>query len=269
MKNLSVLTFFTACTARIFLPLDHLHPTELKAGTYKNGNLIDIIINDIEPPATERYGIPVPINTFDLKNYGCWCQGTNWPHGKGQVVDDFDRICLNQYKGYECIRMDSSDRNEACDPENADYTWDLTVENNNFIIECSDDNLGNFCKTETCKVDLRSIFAWWEKTSNFYFPSMQDYGHVGSGHGSFDPEIECSVGGTVRRDKICCGDYPYRSWYLKTNDVDFTNNRECCKYDDITIQDLWNDDSMRVGTFYHSDIERCCPHGVVTLTGQC
>ena len=66
------------------------------------------------------------------------------------------------------------------------------------------------------------------------------------------------------RTKTCCGDYPYRGWFVGSED-------ECCEFQrgNKNEQNLWNDFSMRIGKYFDPDSQICCDNGVKGIFELC
>jgi len=207
-----------------------------------------------------KFGMQTDYANFNLESYGCWCRGGSWNHGKGQPVDVFDGLCRQQHHNYDCLAMEDS----TCDPTGILYNFKLYLVGNRVKVECSNDPVTESCKARTCMIDVQIISQYVTELNQFKFPSMFDFGHQ-----FFDPEVECPRGTPSDREKVCCGSYPFREWFLKNGDIDF-KNRECCEYDDAEVANNWGAGTKR-GRYYDSSIETCCSDGtgVSVIGGRC
>lgn len=239
----------------------------LQTGTV-SGSIMDLL-NRIKPVQTNRISLPA-VTTFDLTNYGCYCTGSNWHFGRDSPKDQYDKICMNQNKAYHCLVQDAENNADFCDPVTEEYEFEveLNASTQNLIVTCGEENLTTFCKRNKCLVDLKSVYDAFTLQQNFIYPDIEFLGHIGSfdGRGSFEPETMCmhtgSVDGGYSYQKTCCGDYPLRSWFL-SNEQNYAH-RECCEYNDLNMQLLWNDANLKAGKVYHTDFQSCCTFGVKT-----
>merc|ERR1712048_315485 len=65
--------------------------------------------------------------------------------------------------------------------------------------------------------------------------------------------------------KVCCGDYPFRFWFLSMSDG--TSDRECCEYEDVNLVQSYGF-SFNVGAMFHDLRQECCIDGVGSI-GSC
>lgn len=209
---------------------------------------------------TDRFGLQTTYSSFNLANYGCWCRGGAWVHGKGQAVDIFDELCRQQHHNYDCLALEDS----TCDPNTVLYSYDIFMVGTDVMVECSNDPVTESCQAKTCMIDLQVISKYVKELNQYSFPDVRQFGH-----GVFDPEVECPRGTPSDREKVCCGSFPFREWYLKNGDVDF-RNRECCEYDDAQVAADWGAGTQK-GRYYDSSIETCCSDGsgVSVIGGRC
>jgi len=225
------------------------HPTRLT----NNMDYIENIKGD-------KFGMSTTYANFNLQSYGCWCRGPKWDYGKGRAIDVFDELCRQQHHNYDCLLIED----QTCDVYGVDYSVDIFMLDREVYVECTDDINTDPCKAKTCMIDLQIVSQYVKQIENMIFPFMSDFGH----DFGFEPEDNCPRGDNSGRDKICCGSFPYREWFLKNNDIDF-RNRECCEYDDMDVQALWGDSNMKKGRYYDSSIEVCCSDGVAVIGGRC
>lgn len=241
----------------------------LQTGTV-SGSIMDLL-NRIQPMQTNRISLPA-VTPFDLKNYGCYCTGTNWNFGRASPKDQYDKICMNQNKAYHCLVQDAENNADFCDPVTEEYEFEVAFDASalTLSVTCQEENLTTFCKRNKCLIDLRSIYDAFTLQQNFIYPDIDFLGHIGeyNGRGTFEPETTCVQSGSIGSSelhsyqKTCCGDYPLRSWFL-SNEQNYAH-RECCEYNDLNMQLLWNDSNLKAGKFYHTDFQSCCTFGVKT-----
>jgi len=282
--------------------------TELKI----EGNLIDWLrdngVQENDPNAlnsetgpSSRFGLTLTLPF--LTKYGCWCyRGSDYPAGKGYPRDDFDAACKRMHMGYDCIVSDSftdepncqqdAEGNyvDCCQPESTSYTWYVVPNFNSpgdYMLECGDDiTQGDWCKANTCSVDLRFMTEYWALTAYGAAPDFESYGHPDGPTGrnsTFDTSVCPFVddmhigagnggGGTVTTPapmqwdtKQCCGDFPYRFWFYTMDDGSV--DRECCLYEDLSLTEEYNY-SFNSGAMYHTLRQECCEDGVGSI-GSC
>jgi len=207
-----------------------------------------------------KFGMLSLYANYNLESYGCWCRSADWTHGKGQPVDVFDELCRQQHHNYDCLAMED----QHCDPTTVQYSFDLYFRDGNVLVECSNDLVNESCQAKTCMIDIQIVSQYVEQLHQFVYPAVFDFGHV-----FFDPEVECPRGTPSDREKVCCGTYPFREWFLKNGDVDF-RDRECCEYDDSDSISNWGPGTKK-GRYYDSSIEICCANGsgVNVIGGRC
>lgn len=178
-----------------------------------------------------RFGLKVQVPV--INNYGCWCYGGEfWPGardltGFGPHMDQYDDACKAHHQGFDCITMDANAEGESCIPNEQDYLLKVTPQaNGDYLLECADEIENHWCKRRTCMVDLRFLARHWKLEADDVIPDYATYGHAGFHNdvGDFDTAT-CELpkpphvpgNGGHRAVKVCCGDYPYRVWYDKTN----------------------------------------------------
>lgn len=175
----------------------------------------------------------------------------------------------------------------CCVPQETTYSWNVIPNQStpgDYSLECTNDVSSDWCKLQTCMVDLRFISEYWELTNNGLAPDFTNYAHPdhSSNPGSFDvqdcphdPQGGLSGAGHVQPQgntvsifdtKVCCGDYPYRFWYLTTSDG--TDDRDCCEYEDIAIQSGYGNYPFLVGAMFHDSTQECCDDGPKVI-GSC
>jgi len=231
-------------------------------GVVKFDTLYGRLATNLKKINFSRFGKKVEYKEFDLTNYGCWCRGDNWLHGKGQPVDEFDEICRLQHHNYDCLLMEDP----TCDVVDGLYWYNIYVDNGVIVVDCDDSN--DACATNLCMIDVEVVSRYVSLSNAMFFPTFHDFGHFESGHGPFLPEFECPRGENHIRQKECCGSFPYREWYLTSDDEEF-KNRECCEYNNLDVQADWEDLSIKVGRYYDTSIEVCCDDGVAVIGGRC
>lgn len=224
-----------------------------------------------------RFGLQFQIPV--INNYGCWCYGGQyWPgardwSGYGPFMDQYDDACKGHHQGFDCITMDADAEGETCIPNETTYQLDVSPQaNGDYIIECADSIEDHWCKRRTCMVDLRFLARHWKLEADGVEPDYANYGHAGfhNDAGNFDTDVcllprPTGPGGHVRKIvKVCCGDYPYRVWY------DRSNNRgiRCCEHNDPSV-DADYGFSIKVGSLYNNMAATCCPYGVINDGNVC
>lgn len=250
-------------------------------------NGVSEITNSTEPNGMLRNGgltLSLPL----LTKYGCWCvRGDDYPGGKGIPRDSFDQACKMHHMAFDCIIDDAKDFDPncledangdysgCCNPTSTEYSWDIVPNLSipgDYTIQCTDEVSSDWCQSSTCMVDLKFISDYWELTSNGLAPDFTSYAHPDhSGNPSTFDTADCPStggggGGTqsggeyVDFDtRVCCGDYPYRFWYLTTSDG--SDDRSCCEYVDIGLQSEYGNYAFFVGAMYHENTQACCDDG--------
>lgn len=225
----------------------------------------------------KRFGLQFQIPV--INNYGCWCYGGQyWPGardwtGFGPFMDLYDDACKAHHQGFDCITMDANAEGESCIPNETTYSLLVTPQaNGNYVIECDDSIEFDWCKRRTCMVDLRFLARHWKLESDGVEPDYAQYGHAGfhDNAGNFDTDVcilprPTGPGGHVRNVvKVCCGDYPYRVWY------DRSNNRgiRCCEHNDPSV-DADYGFTIKIGTLFNNMAATCCPYGVINDGNVC
>lgn len=269
---LKLILYVAAVTAELSIPVDILkdHPsTGDQNGTiaeYVNENMVDM---------NRGYGAEINnVVLFDLNNYGCWCEGANLARGHGNYQDDFDKICYNKYRGFECLKMDAEGRGESCNPRTQSYEFDASIVMKDgvpkeVVITCKDTNTVSFCSKNTCLIELRAMIDNFKLQAEHYYPEVEAFGHIGyfDQRGSFEPTLgNCRPDGqgTNSNTLECCGDYPFRNWFYHDTQI----VKECCRYENDAIQVKWNDNNLKVGKAYNPVFEVCCDSGVKS-PGSC
>jgi hypothetical protein len=201
--------------------------------------------------------------------------------------------------GYDCIVADSftdepncqqdAEGNyvDCCQPESTSYTWYVVPNINSpgdYMLECGDDiTQGDWCKANTCLVDLRFMTDYWALTAYGDAPDFESFGHPDGPAGrnsTFDTSVcpfvdDMHIGGgngggttpsPMQWDtKQCCGDFPYRFWFYTMDDGSV--DRECCLYEDLSLTEEYNY-SFNSGAMYHTLRQECCEDGVGSI-GSC
>jgi len=225
------------------------------------GRLDKYLVNNTLPTFA-RSGLASEYVLFALDNYGCWCRSDTYTEGKGTPVDVFDAICKNKFKSYDCIDHHDFD---GCDARNEPYFFNIWKEDNTLYVQC-DSTKNSECQSAICKTDIQTMYEYFPLVNEFIFPQGRFYNHQSIG-GPFDPSSSCTVAGTRKREdrtKTCCGDYPYRGWFVGSEN-------ECCEFQRTNKkeQELWNDFSMRIGKYYDRDSQICCDNGVKGIFELC
>jgi len=153
-----------------------------------------------------------------FKGYGCWCSAsTYFAFGKGQPVDELDKICKNVVENYRCIKHDTANENGDCPRNFHDYNVPLSLylSQDQLMDRCADiqdEDLSDerkICAKRRCLVDSTVFHFMLNNFSptGFQFDTGMIWKEFG---GSFDPAVECLNAGNYEEDKSCCGEYPKR-----------------------------------------------------------
>jgi len=236
--------------------------SQLEVGVVQMGQVYGRLATNLKKVSFSRFSKRVEYKDFNLKDYGCWCRGDHWQHGKGLPVDEFDEICRLQHKNYDCLQ----EEDPTCNVVDGLYHYNVYFDNGLVVVDCAAEN--DSCEMKLCKIDVEVVSRYVNLNNNMQFPDYTLNGHFGSGRGPFLPDFECPRGENHSRVKECCGTYPYRQWFLTSDEGEFAN-RKCCEFDDEEIQTDWNDTEIKVGRPYDSSIERCCADGVAVIGGHC
>lgn len=179
-----------------------------------------------------------------LNGYGCWCYfEDDHGQGRGQPVDDVDKMCKTLHDGYTCLMMDTDNLDEPCIPWDTDYTSAIGVSLSGMSMEaiqmqCRIKNDNDTCKSSVCMVE-----GWFIQS---YFLFSVNGGALDAAHGhenGFNPKDDCPIRQGEASEKACCGDYPARFPY-KIQD----GTRGCCQ-----------------GRTFNSEIYQCCDNGKVKM----
>lgn len=313
MKHLTTLPFISSSLISSIFSVRLPFPVEIPDGEFElkvEGNLIDWLrsngVKEHDPNITTadgptgRFGLHLELPF--LTRYGCWCyRGTHYPGGRGYPRDDFDQACKDHHMGYDCIVADShteesschqdSDGNwvDCCQPEITDYTWFVVPNMNSpgdYTLECGDDLEDDWCRANTCMVDLRFMTEYWGLTAQGVAPDFASFNHHNheTNPSTFDTGV-CPYpidyvlhgnqggggGGNGHRElpewdeKVCCGDYPFRFWFLTMSDG--SSDRECCEYEDVSLVNEYGF-NFNVGAMFHNLRQQCCIDGVGSI-GSC
>jgi len=276
MKFLALTFFVSASAVSLKLPADQFH--DIKNGTHYTTfeDFLEEHMNpEVFPGDMRGYGATIDIPMlFNLKNYGCWCQGDQLTKGHGTFQDDFDEICYHKYRGLECLYMDSVDQGDPCDVENVQYGFETHLIVNDgapaeIEFSCKDENQATFCSRNKCLIELRAMLEYQQFTQHHYYPNIEVFGHVGffQNRGTFEPsKFNCEIGGPgfEKIEQECCGDYPFRNYFYHDN----VHSKDCCEYEVSSIQQEWNDQTLLVGKAFNTALDVCCGTGVFSA-GSC
>lgn len=184
----------------------------------------------------------------------------------------FDCIMEDSFReDPNCLMDANGDYTGCCKPQETEYSWDIVpnlLTPGDYSIECTDEVSSDWCQSSTCIVDLKFISDYWELTSNSQAPDFTSYAHPdhSTNPGTFDTADCPATGGgggrTLGTDfntRVCCGDYPYRFWFLTTEDG--SDDRSCCEYVDIGLQSEYGNYAFFVGAMYHENTQACCDDG--------
>lgn len=231
----------------------------------------------IEKSIKPRFGLKVRVPV--INNYGCWCYGGEfWPgardlSGYGPAMDEYDEACKAHHQGFDCISLDAKAENESCQPNTTTYSLKVTPEaNGDYTLECSDHIEHQWCERRTCMVDLRFLARHWKLEDDEVIPDYASFGHSGfhDNAGDFDtsvcilPKPTPSGNGGKNAVKVCCGDYPYRVWYDRSN----MRGLKCCQYEEPSVNEAYGF-NIRIGKLYNGLVHTCCDYGVITDGNVC
>lgn len=193
---------------------------------------------------------------------------------------------------------------DCCNPVDTDYLWFIKPAvglPGSYTFECAEDVQQDWCRARVCQIDLRFVATFFELITFGIYPDRVNLGHIGVDNGEFDPttcpdaalsfdytdfvtvdtpssQDGAGVGGgtvatttqetqsttAVTSERVCCGDYPFRSWFNKFSNDD----RACCEYEDALITAKYRY-QLNVGQMYHSNLAICCADGVVSGSTVC
>ena len=198
-----------------------------------------------------------------IDGYGCWCFLLKEPgHGKGDPVDELDKLCKILQDGYECVLIDSEEFDDEeeeemfCDPWMVEYekpvlanygndltntTW--TIEQ--IISSCQEINKTKTkCSIRTCIIEnyflnhLKDLYLMIETYGTLQLNDIykHEFGfdtdlhctdkfelQLTSLEMAFNVESETFVD-SPQVERKCCGSYPKREPYLSFQG----SENECC-----------------------------------------
>ena len=89
-----------------------------------------------------------------ISQYGCWCDFENgMKHGSGKPVNAVDEACRDLQLGYQCVKIDSKETGDHCDPDNSDYTLTFGVDVEFLDFMCNLLNDYDPCKARLCALE--------------------------------------------------------------------------------------------------------------------
>jgi len=195
-------------------------------------------------------GIPIDAVT-NLFDYGCWCYNpdTGFGMGRGNGVDEFDKMCKVLAHNYECLIMDGCTNNGEEDPWAQTYEYPsitsiFTSDEAGILADCEANNAGDSCHQEICKAEMiftaRILYAIG--ATGFDSDLKHENGFDARAEGNCQ-KIE---GAEVEDFTLeCCGSYPTRRPYKQTE------SRQCCN-----------------GKTYNPDHLQCCQDSGLTAIGN-
>lgn len=161
---------------------------------------------EIKNKLNHSENMPFMLRAFDhyfpdvhmLDNYGCWCYFYDvipFSHdrrGRGQPVDDFDKLCKKLHDAYDCAVIDNDENGlEKCVPWEVDYsTIGLfgSIAFGSLEEGCEISNDGDACKTHACLIEANFVSEVIDLVMlNNLIPKYADFKHE---HG-FDPSEKC------------------------------------------------------------------------------
>merc|ERR1712226_263489 len=231
--------------------------------TKVSGSIVQALSEQQTP--NPRFGLQFKINL--VSNYGCWCyEWSQWQTGEGRSTprDAHDDACKAHSMGFKCITLDAKAEGKECHPYETSY--ETLITQNKYgqkIVECADSIEDDWCKRRVCLVELRLLARFYTLIGQGVWPDYMNYGHASANRGLFDPLNECNpLGGKSPVEQVCCGDYPYRSWFY-ANEKN-SQGTQCCEYVDKQITKDYGF-TINVGALYNSKTEKCISSGVVDL----
>jgi len=185
-----------------------------------------------------------------FNGYGCYCHfGSAWRKGRGQPVDQFDKLCRDLIHGYECIHMDAVDENTSCVPYETRYLEPLNIDENttdeSIYADCTLENSqfpDGDCRVRSCLVEAFYV----RDTARLLETQNLQLNDIFKPENGFDFDGICNSGAGPQ-EKACCGEYPNRHAFRTTN-----NESACCQGKKI----------------YNTFMYECCEDGSVSF-GSC
>ena len=145
--------------------------------------------------------------------------------------------------------------------------WSMTMTGTfpdfNAYQHAEDDNSFTFSATDNCPPITTTV----PPSSTIPYndnPNGQNGGGTGTGNDGTVPPVTTldpvtTAPSTSNGGKVCCGDYPYRSWF---HDAE---NRACCEYVDSVLTAQYQT-TITVGSQYNTETQICCDTGVSSST---
>lgn len=221
------------------------------------------LLEEEEP--TTRFGLQFKINL--VSDYGCWCYAwSQWQTGEGRSAprDEHDDACKAHSMGFKCITLDAEAEGKECHPYETSYSTLITQNKyGEDIVECADSIEDDWCKRRVCLVELRLLARFYHLIGTGIWPDYAQFGHRSAKKGLFDPVAECNpLAGAQPVEQVCCGDYPYRTWFYR-NQAN-SQDTQCCEFEDPDITRAYGF-SINVGALYSSKDQQCTADGVADL----
>merc|ERR1712110_48892 len=202
---------------------------------------------------------PVFFNMADMETYGCFChfEKHTFNKGKGNPVDQYDRLCQIYHHGVICLAMDHG---KHCNPWKVDYKL-VVLSQENKKIDCVSMNGGDQCKIDLCNIETHLVMDTSLLHTDILnepedYPQHKKYNpnHPEFEEGHYTcPERKCKTQECNGGDEIqCCGEYHIR-WPFKT----LNGNKQCCDYDN-------GDYGLRT----YNILTHKCDDGTIKLLGQ-
>jgi hypothetical protein len=158
-----------------------------------------------------------------LWGYGCWCFLGNVEStlGRGPPIDSFDTVCKGLTTCYRCITNDAEQDDRHCDPYTVEFDASLQVSGQigqlaNITATCQTKNQDE-CAWQTCSCAMTMVSGFF----NLSFAGSEGFDPNLQHKNGFDYALECPQQG-VATDRQCCGFYPSRRTY------DRSEYRDCC-----------------------------------------
>lgn len=195
MKLVFTSSLFSATWAG-FISLGDEFQKALTASKPKTGNLTFGAL---------RNGIDFGPSLDNINGYGCWCYFDEEDHGKGkgQPVNELDRLCRVLHDGYDCIEMDDplcqahTIEHEVEYPPPIPNAWADEADYPDLEAKCSTANSGDECTTRACMIESYFMAELLKMYIATDFSNAQLYGAGGPldaayrHNNGFDPAESC------------------------------------------------------------------------------
>ena len=213
--------------------------------------------------------------TGTVTDYGCWCYDKNDPDGTnsnvaftgfGRTVDSFDEACKAHLMSCDCIEK----KDDGCIAQEQMYEIEITKnEEGEMCIKCA--NPDNVCQYKACLNDMQYTSHQWSLIDSNEQPDYAQYAHYINGVRNFDPKVSCPLQGQpigngpkANTNAVCCGDYPFRTFYDENN----TDGITCCEHSEEALTLQYGYEILK-GKTYNELTHQCCDDGVKVIGDVC